>query len=75
MANYDMFLQIAIYGNEVWKGNYTESEVRENARDYYEDYLQIVEISIDLYKKGIDIVSVSIDEARMVYIDWLGRRI
>lgn len=35
---YQDFLEIARYGNENWKGYYTEEEVTRNARDYYANY-------------------------------------
>ena len=33
------FLQIAEYGNEMWKGCFTPEEVRQNAEIYYADFL------------------------------------
>ncbi|WP_288681602.1 hypothetical protein [uncultured Eubacterium sp.] len=35
---YQDFLEIARYGNENWKGYYTEEEVTRNAKDYYANY-------------------------------------
>lgn len=35
---YEDFFEIARYGNENWKGYYTEEEVTRNARDYYANY-------------------------------------
>ncbi len=35
----ELFLQIAEYGNENWKGNFTPEEVRQNAETYYADFL------------------------------------
>ena len=32
------FLKIAEYGNENWKGCFTEEEVRQNAEDYYAEW-------------------------------------
>lgn len=33
------FLDLAEYGNNVWKGVYTKREILENARNYYSDYM------------------------------------
>lgn len=38
MLKYTDFLNIAKYGNENWKGNYTKEEVRQNANNYWQDY-------------------------------------
>lgn len=35
---YQDFFELARYGNENWKGYYTEEEVTRNARDYYANY-------------------------------------
>lgn len=32
------FLRIAEYGNEMWKGSFTQEEVKENAEIYYADF-------------------------------------
>lgn len=36
---YEDFLRIAEYGNKNWKGSFTKSEVEQNARDYYDEFL------------------------------------
>ena len=36
---YEDFLRIAEYGNKNWKGSFTKNEVRQNAEDYYADFL------------------------------------
>ena len=38
MLTYADFLQIAEYANENWKGNFTEEEVKDNAKIYYADF-------------------------------------
>lgn len=38
MLTYTDFLQIAEYANENWKGNFTEEEVKDNAKIYYADF-------------------------------------
>ena len=35
---YQDFFELARYGNENWKGYYTEEEVIQNAKDYYANY-------------------------------------
>lgn len=40
---YEDFLRIAEYGNENWKGCYTEEEVKQNAENYYIDYQWSIE--------------------------------
>ena len=36
--NYEDFLKIAKYGNEMWKGSFTEEEMKQNANDYFVEY-------------------------------------
>lgn len=38
MLKYQDFLNIAEYGNENWKGNYSPEEIRQNADNYFSDY-------------------------------------
>ena len=38
MLEYPDFYNIAAYGNENWKGSYTEKEIACNAYDYYSDF-------------------------------------
>lgn len=38
MMNYFDFYDIATYGNEHWKGGFTEREVANNAYDYFVEY-------------------------------------
>ena len=33
------FYDIALYGNEMWKGSFTPEEVKQNAEIYYADFL------------------------------------
>lgn len=35
---FEEFLKIAKYGNEMWKGNFTEEEIVVNAQDYKAEY-------------------------------------
>lgn len=35
---YQDFFELARYGNENWKGYYTEEEIIQNAKDYYANY-------------------------------------
>ena len=44
---YDDFLAIAKYGNEQWKGNYTDEEIRHNAMNYYLNYQHSIANGID----------------------------
>ena len=37
--NYADFYDIATYGNEMWKGSFTQEEVQQNAESYYADFL------------------------------------
>ena len=37
---YEDFLQIAKYGNENWKGCFTEEKVKQNAKDYYDEFIE-----------------------------------
>ena len=34
VVNLDFFQKLASYGNNAWKGNYTQEEVNANAEDY-----------------------------------------
>lgn len=40
---YSDFYDIAVYGNENWKGSFTQKEVACNAYDYYSEYLWSIE--------------------------------
>ena len=40
MLDYSDFYDLAVYGNENWKGSFTPKEIACNAFDYYMDYLQ-----------------------------------
>lgn len=49
MLEYGDFYDIAEYGNENWKGNYTSKEVAENAYNYYSDFQASKESGIVMY--------------------------
>lgn len=36
---YSDFYNIATYGNNAWNGSYSQSEIANNAADYYADFL------------------------------------
>lgn len=38
MLTYADFYDIAVYGNENWKGNFTKKQIACNAYDYYSDF-------------------------------------
>ena len=38
MLEYSDFYDIATYGNQMWKGSFTQKEVACNAYDYYADF-------------------------------------
>lgn len=38
MLNYSDFYDIAVYGNENWKGSFTPKEIAQNAHDYMAEY-------------------------------------
>lgn len=40
MLDYSDFYDLAVYGNENWKGSFTPKEIACNAFDYYMDYTQ-----------------------------------
>lgn len=38
MINFDFFYRLAVYGNENWKGSFTDKEIKQNAEDYYAEF-------------------------------------
>lgn len=42
MMNYGDFYDIAEYGNENWKGNFTPKEIAENAYEYLEEFRESI---------------------------------
>jgi hypothetical protein len=35
---YEDFFELARYANENWKGGYTEEEIKQNAKEYFDNY-------------------------------------
>lgn len=35
---YEDFFELARYGNKNWKGSYTEEEIKQNAKEYFDNY-------------------------------------